>query len=188
MSFWVNIESQSRMVPNEINGTFNPQYDTALMQANGWRVADEPPAPAEGHERLLGFAFVQDPDHEGRAIPQYVDTLIQDRLDKEAADAVAAAQRRREENFERYTYQNVYLLLCDNLTGNTDHAKLSFAQLTARGLLLRESDKPRYEKTRDALSLVHNALLWYDLLWWDTCVWTAEASDAALGLYTALMK
>lgn len=184
MAFPININNQSTKVPKNLGGTFNvtPQNSWDALHALGWRWAEFPPEPAAGYERLTGVTYIQDPNDTDKAIPQYTDTLIQDRLDQEAAEDLVA-------NAEQYTYQNVFLLICDALSGNTDHSKLSLDQLTGLLLPLRTSDPADYGVKRDALSLVNSKLIRFNTLWWDSCEWCADGGIVAQAqaLYNQIM-
>lgn len=68
---------------------------------------------------------------------------------------------------QRYVYENTFLLLCDQLSGQTNHAKLPMESLTLILLQVRQQDKNRYEIVRDALNMINSSLTRIDTKWWD---------------------
>ncbi len=186
--FWINLATQRRTIPNEIEGTFNPAANPSLMYAHGWRLASEPDAPAEGYERLGAVTYIQDPNDAERAVAVYTDTLVQDRLDAEAAVQTAAQAAAFAANTERFTYQNAYLMLCDQLRGNQSHERMGFPQIATALAILKGTDAAAYETLRDGFSFLNQALLRIDNRWWDECVWVdnAEIIQAAQGVLTML--
>jgi len=80
---------------------------------------------------------------------------------------------------QQYVYENVFLMICDALTGQTSHAKLPMEQLSMILLQVKAVDKPKYENIRDALQMLNAALTRENVKWWDTCTWHSEPPAAA---------
>jgi hypothetical protein len=92
VSLYVNLTTgiQSRTLPSWLAETQTANPSLEQCARFGWRLAVEPGPPASGYERLTSLAWVQDPVEPLQAVAVYKDTLIQDRLDEEAAAAAAA--------------------------------------------------------------------------------------------------
>jgi hypothetical protein len=96
--------SQKTPLPRQLEQT-EPPLPAQLIRA-GFRLWDgTSPAIAPGNERLSEGTFVQHPTKADRCILSVTDTRIQDRLDREAAEAAAiqaeAAAREAAEAAER---------------------------------------------------------------------------------------
>lgn len=191
MSFPVNINTQSTAIPKQINSRFNITIDNSwdILHPLGWRMAELPPEPAAGYERLTGVTYIQDPNDPDKAIASYTDTLIQDRLDAEQAAIDAQNAQDIIDNPEIYVYKNVFLLVCDALRGDSAHIKLSHENILGLLLTLRGTDEPLFQKTKDTLSFIKDALDSKLAGWYDSCEWT-EVPDivtSAQTLYNQLM-
>ena len=93
-SGWRNIVTQSTEIPRQLprsDGSMvqNPSQMPEVMYANGWRQEPALPVLPSGYERLTPVVMVEGDGHVGQW--QYTNTLIQARLDAEAAAAVIAA-------------------------------------------------------------------------------------------------
>ena len=92
---WVNIVTQATEVPPRMGGTENPAMREDVMLANGFRklyLVNEAPEPLPGYERSMPPLFIElSPYYPERATTLVRDTLKQDRLDREAAEAAQAA-------------------------------------------------------------------------------------------------
>lgn len=155
----INILTQSVTPPTQIDNIMAPDFDT--LKLYDWRMADESIPLANGYERT----WVQDPVNEDQAIP--VDTLIADRLERERLANI-------ETNRERWTLENQFIVLCNNITSTTENKKLGFLELDAAISLLRQSDPDTAIGLSLRLLMLDAALKRYDLLWWDTCAWHPE--------------
>lgn len=191
---FVNINNQSKSVPKKIGSSFNvtPENSWELLHSLGWRRSTTPIEPLEGYERLDPVIYIQDTNDVDRAVATYTDTLIQDRLDAQAAEL---AQRIAEQqtadlanNAELYTYQNAFLLVCDTLRGDATHTKMSFEDITVALLTIKATNKDQYETLRDALNLINSKLILKNISWWDTCVWKDDETiiNQAQALYNMI--
>lgn len=180
---WVNLATGVIGIPARIDNITNPQFAPEFLLSKGYRQADPPAAPAPGYERLAAVSWVQDPQAPARAVPEYHDTLIADREAREYAQDLT-------NNFSRYVYQNTFLLMCDSLKGQDTHEKLTMDELTMLALVLRKTDKTKYENTRDGLTTINAALIRYDVGWWDNCSWNTNGTVviAATNLFYNLQQ
>jgi len=192
---FVHLETQSFNIPNAINGTVNPQHNLGVMLNAGYRLYDEPQPPADGYERGA-VTWIQDPERPEYALPQYVDTLIQDRLDAEAAAAAARAAQIAASQAAAAaaaahvsSYGNAYLLLCDTVAGRTTHEKLSSAEMVPVMKALEISDNATYAKAVAAFTSLAFELIRSNVLWWDDVVWSDDPAIMAAGqaIYDGLM-
>lgn len=180
---WVNLQTGQVGVPEVIGSTHHPIANPPFLLENGYRMAEEPSKPAEGYERLAPVTWRQDPTNSSRALPEYHDTSIADRLEREAAEDL-------ERNFSRYMYQDAFLLVCDRIAGNTNHTKLPMETLTVAFLQIRASDKDQYEKLRDGLQVINAALTRYETVWWDNCTWNSHTGvvQQATSLFNSILQ
>lgn len=92
---------------------------------------------------------------------------VKDTLAGESRDADFAA------NGERYTLQNQYLAMCDQLTGSSSHAKLGFTELQAVIVKMQESQPAQAMGLALQLLTLNAALVRCGgIQWWDNCEWT----------------
>lgn len=88
----VNIITQSQTPPVKVGSTFNP--DLSTLVAGGWRIRPDVPEVAKGYERLTGVTYAEGDGKTACAV--YADTLIQDRLDREAVEIASAAKAKED--------------------------------------------------------------------------------------------
>ena len=74
-------------------------------------------------------------------------------------------------NAQRYVYENAFLMLCDQLTVQTTHNKLTIEAITLILLQIKATNRDLYEDLRDFVNMVNSALIRFDVLWWDSCTW-----------------
>ena len=77
-------------VPARIDATDNPGLNMQFMLDHGWRQLPVIAEPAAGFERLVQPSYMEGDGITAQAV--YHDTLIQDRKDREAADAAHKAE------------------------------------------------------------------------------------------------
>lgn len=155
----INIDTQSTEIPNRIGATMTPDFDT--LKYYNWRIADETIPLEEGYERK----WIQDPDNTFGAIP--IDTSIAERLERERLQNVEA-------NRERWTLENQFIELCDQLTNRSSHMKLGFPELNAIITQSMEVDQSMAIKASLTLLMLDAALKRYEMLWWEKCEWHPE--------------
>jgi hypothetical protein len=161
---WINLETGRAGVPEVIDGHHHPIADVPFILSKGYRLAEPPAAPGAGYERLEPVTWIQHTNDATRAAPVCHDTLIADRLAREEAARLA-------NNFDRLMCQNAYLLLCDSITGTTNHVKLGVVEMAAAMIAVRQSAPATYEMVRDGYNLINAALVASDPAWWDACAW-----------------
>jgi hypothetical protein len=154
--------------PQKIANIDNPELATLLQ--NGYRLTNALPDIAAGYERNEPRWI----DGDGtNAAPVYADTLIADRVAREAAQAATnEVQRQLDKSLQLKIYENQYLGICQQLGGV---GKLGFDELQARITALMAQDK-------DTAVMLTLQLLTLDaagkreggLKWWDDIAYHAE--------------
>ena len=146
--------------PNPLNGVYNPTDE--MKYAAGYRIV--PPLPEVPDGFTETSCVLGDGDGVTGAWIQTVRPTADITEEERQADLAL--------NGVRYTLQNQYLTLCDQLTGGTNHVKLGFAELEAivKGMMATDPN------TAVALSLqllTLNAALVREggINWWDNCEW-----------------
>lgn len=154
-----NIHDQTYS-PNPFNGIYNPAAE--MLYESGYRIMPDVPPIADGYQRMSITAIEGDGVH-----GQW---LVVDRLASEVAEESRLADISA--NLTRYTLQNQYLSLCDQLTGKTTHEKLGFAELEAIIASLMDS-APDQAVALSLKLLTLNAALVREggVAWWDNCEW-----------------
>ena len=182
-TIWVNLQSQTVGVPDAIDNVSNPIFWPEFLYTKDYRQADEPVSPAEGYERLTPVTWIQDTNDVNRAVAVYHDTSIAERIARQHAQDLAL-------NAPKYTYQDTFLLVCDTLTGSTNHNKLPLDNLTIILLQVKAVDKAKYENLRDGLSMLNTGLNRYSVAWWDTCSWESNTNivSAATNLFNLMAQ
>lgn len=74
----------------------------------------------------------------------------------------------------RWAYENSYLSMCDQISGQTNHVKLSFLDLTTALNALQATNPMLAISTSLQLLTLDAALKRFDIKWWDTCTWHPE--------------
>lgn len=94
-------------------------------------------------------------------------------------------------NLGIYAYQNAFLMLCDNVRGDSSHVKLPFETLPGLLKAIRKGgDKSRFEDLRDSFNTINQALIKKaGVNWWDSCVWHTDATviATAQSIYNGLL-
>lgn len=102
-----------------------------------------------------------------------VEVLTEEQIAQREAEQ---AQANLLANAERWTYENAYLSMCDQLTGSTTHAKLGFAELEA--IIVAIPDAELSKTLALQLLKLNSALVYHGgTRWWDTCVWHPEITQ-----------
>ena len=158
-------------VPSQVGATFNfnsdPQNCENWWKEQGWRRLTAEQTPAEGFR--VGSSIVVDSGDGETATIEITQINIAEEQEQQAAEQQALYEADIVANASRYTYENAFLLLCDQLTQQSSHSKLPMEQLTVILAQLRTLDKDSYEKSRDILNVLNAALSRFDLKWWDVC-------------------
>ena len=81
---FINVITKEEILPTCIGNTQNVTWENSreLLKSIGWRIRPELPAPEDGFERVR-LSYLNN-NGEDLAQAEYVDILIQDRLDEEA--------------------------------------------------------------------------------------------------------
>jgi hypothetical protein len=156
-----------------------PPFPDADLLAAGFRRYDGAVPPiADGYERLTGPVYVQDPDNAERCIATFADTLIQDRTDREAAQATAQAAADRAAAMPRWILDNAFLLVCQQYFGTPE--KRGTKELLAKAFGLVETDtKAAMTAFGVVIGLDKELVREAGDRWWDTCEWHDDAEAIA---------
>ena len=181
---WINLDTQSSTLPRMIvradGATVFPPFPDADLLSAGWRKYDGTVPPvADGYERLTGPVYAQDTDNAERCVATFADTLIQDRLDRQAAQAAAQAAAERAALLPRWILENAFLLVCQQYFGTPE--KKGTKELLGKAFALTDTDQK-------AAMLAFGVVVGLDKelvreagdRWWDSCEWHDDA-DAIAG-------
>ena len=167
---YININTQETTLPSRVDSTFNVTWENSsdLLKSIGWRIRPDLPAIAEGYERL---SVIYVDGYEDTATAVYTDTLIQDRLDREAAERAAAEiQRQLDKPLELKHVENDFLSVCEQLTGSK--AKLGFADLETIIANLMVTDPTTATMLTLKLLTINSAgVRTGGIMWWDDVIW-----------------
>jgi hypothetical protein len=151
--------------PNQVGATVNATPEQA--QAAGWRDAGDPPEVQAGYVR-------QSATWTEAGGWQVVD-IPQAQLDAEAA-AVRQSQAVEEfkANATRYTLQNIYILLCDQVFGTDKRIARGTEELLGRAKELQAAGQKDAVINLAMLVIGLNTELVREagVRWWDECHWT----------------
>ena len=152
----VNEQREYDSFPQVVGNCLIGSLDSAtrkMLAEHGWYpLTGEEPVASEGC-RILRYKYIVNED--GMTAGKHILAEVSIAEEQAAVDAAAAAAAQADPigNSERYVLENVYLMLCDSIRGDTSHAKIGVAQL---------------EASMSALRKVDEALQRYDLRWWDS--------------------
>lgn len=139
------------------------------LRAIGWREISIIDDPQEGYR--ITRQGVEDIDGINCRITVISSINIAEEQAQIQAHQQAAYEQDLVDNAPRYIYENAFLMLCDRLTNQTSHYKLTIEQITGILLQIKPADKDAYEDLRDFLYMLNSALIRYNVCWWDDCTW-----------------
>ena len=136
---FININTQETSLPNQVGGTYNVTWENSkdLLKSVGWRIKPALPPVESGYERL-SVSYID--GENDTAIAIYTDTLIQDRLDREAQEAAAIEEARQNNKaLELKQAENNFLLICEQVGGQK--VKMGFEDLENALTVLKASNR-----------------------------------------------
>lgn len=170
---YININTQETVIPSRIGNRDNVTWENSLdlLIGLGWRIQPVLPLVMEGFERL-SITYIDGYDNIATAI--YTDTLIQDRLDKEEAERIAAEEQRQlNKSLALKQTENAFLLLCEQLIGSK--TKQGFDELnTVIKQLMSTNPSLAIQLSIELLSVDAAGKRCGGLLWWDDVIWHQE--------------
>lgn len=176
MKPFANIDTQEELdaLPTQFGATRNPTM--LQLQPYGYRYLIEEEAIPDGY-RVESYRYEDIDGTNARKVIVSKTNIVEENAQIEAEKARLEAERIAQEqaayiadlqiNAQRYIYENAFLLICDMLSGQTEHEKLPMETLSLILLGLRSQDKDKYEIIRDALSMINASLTRCDVKWWD---------------------
>jgi len=138
-----------------------------VYRPSGWRqVAVQEEVP-EGFRRESFVVSAVPGEPDACTVANGVLINLADEAAAAAAAEAAAVAADLAAHAERYTLENLYLLLCDQLRGDASHAKIGMLEMAERFSALRGMDAEVYGRLRDGFQFCDAGLTRYDAQWWD---------------------
>ena len=167
VSEWIKLDGSSRIataqMPRIIGNSFN--CGPKQWAANNWRGIYSWSQPEAGFRVT---AYVPE-DIDGMTCNMKIVSTVNlaDEQAQQAAAQQAAYVADLTNNAKRYTLENAYLMLCDQVMQRTTHEKMAAESMAVAIITIKKQDAVVGAKLETAFGFVNQALSYYDSKWWD---------------------